>query len=130
MAKPTRIYTDIDLNFNSNPVTGDIFVLSDTNSIASALKNLLLTAHYEKPFAPQYGCGIRYYLFEQISMITGNIIQKEIEQTISNYEPRINLQQVLVQPNPDESRYDITIVFFMVNNASPVTLNFFLERIR
>jgi hypothetical protein len=130
MPAPGRIYTDIDMNFSRNPITGDIPVLSDTNSVVSALKNLLLTAHYEKPFNPEYGCGIRSYLFEHVSMMTASILQQEITQTITNYEPRVQIQNLIVQANPDNNSYEVSVVFFMLNNPDPITLNFFLERIR
>jgi phage baseplate assembly protein W len=124
------IFSDIDLNFKPNPVTGDIFKKTDINSIISALKNLLLTTNYEKPFSPEYGCGIRTLLFEPVDTITSAMIKKEIEQTVKNYEPRIQLQNVVVQSDAENNRYNIVMKFFISNNAVPVTISLFLERIR
>jgi len=63
-------------------------------------------------------------------MMTASILQQEITQTITNYEPRVQIQNLIVQANPDNNSYEVSVVFFMLNNPDPITLNFFLERIR
>mgnify|MGYP006268225061 CR=1 FL=1 len=130
MAKNTRTFVDIDMNFDRNPVTGDIFRNTDANAIAFAMKNILLTGRYEKPFKPNFGSGVKGFLFENINPLSAISLQKEITSSISNFEPRVNLKQVIVQANPDQNRYDVVVDFFIANNPNQVSINFFLERIR
>jgi predicted component of type VI protein secretion system len=69
-------------------------------------------------------------LFEPISPLTANYLQREIEDTIKNYEPRVKLQQVVVQVEPDLNYYSAIIKFFINNRTEPTTLNLVLQRLR
>lgn len=130
MAITTRTYKDIDLNFNAHPVTQDVVKRVGNSAIIGALRNLMLTNIGEKPFQPSFGSRIRSLLFEDVSFITANIIQSEISDSIENFEPRVGVDAVQVQANPEQQRYDITLRFFINNLESPITINFFLEKVR
>jgi predicted component of type VI protein secretion system len=69
-------------------------------------------------------------LFEDVSFITANILQTEINNTIKNFEPRVGVDAIRVQANLEQNRYDITIRFYINNLEAPVTINFFLEKVR
>jgi len=130
MSLDVRVYKDLDLNFKAHPVTKDVVKRTGNAAIIGALKNLILTNIGEKPFQPNFGSRIRGLLFEDVSFITANIIQTEIGNSIKNYEPRVGVDAIRVQANPDQNRYDITIRFFINNLEAPVTINFFLEKVR
>lgn len=123
-------FVDIDLTFQKHPVTGDVLKTTDFVAVSKALKNLLLTQHYERRFTPDYGSGIRSLLFELISPITANLLQREIENTIKNYEPRVLLKEVVVTVNPDNNSYNCYISFFLINSTENFLLNFNLNRLR
>ena len=123
-------FSDFDLDFVAHPVTKDITKKMNENAIAQSIRNLLLTAHYERPFKPDLGSNLRKFLFEPIDNVTTSLIQDAIFLTLKNYEPRIEIQQVTASPNYEENRYDITISFFIRNSTEPLTITFFLERVR
>lgn len=125
-----RTYKDIDLNFRAHPVTKDVLKRTGNAAIIGALRNLLLTNIGEKPFQPNFGSRIRGLLFEDVSFITANVLQSEIQGAIRNFEPRIGVDAIRVQANPDQNRYDITLRFFINNLEAPITINFFLEKVR
>jgi phage baseplate assembly protein W len=120
----------LDLNFRAHPVTKDVVKRTGNAAIIGALKNLILTNVGEKPFQPNFGSRIRSLLFEDVSFITASIMQTEIQNTIKNFEPRVGIDGVRVQANPEQNRYDITIRFYINNLEAPVTINFFLEKVR
>jgi len=130
MSLITRKYSDFNLDFTAHPVTGDITKKLNENAIAQSIRNLLLTSHYERPFKPQLGSNVKKFLFEPIDNITTSLIQDSIFETLRNYEPRITIQEVVATPNYDEQRYDVNITFFVKNSIEPLTINFFLERVR
>jgi phage baseplate assembly protein W len=123
-------YSDIDLTFTMHPVKKDIVLSIDDQAIARAVRNLILTNHYERPFHPEIGSNVRKMLFEPISPLTANYLQREIEDTIKNYEPRVKIQQVVVQVNPDSNSYSAIISFYINNRTQPSTLNLVLQRLR
>ena len=126
----TKTFLDLDLDFEPHPITGDILKLKDAAAIAGSLKNLLMVSHYEKPFHPEIGSGLRKLLFEPLDPFTTTEIKDSITQTIANFEPRISINDLKVQPDYDNNQYVVTLTFFVVNNPNPVTINFFLERTR
>ena len=130
MSLITRKYSDFNLDFTAHPVTGDITKKLNENAIAQSIRNLLLTSHYQRPFKPQLGSNVKKFLFEPIDNITTSLIQDSIFETLRNYEPRITIQEVVATPNYDDQRYDVSITFFVKNSVEPLTINFFLERVR
>lgn len=130
MSLISRKFTDIDLDFNAHPVTKDVLRKRDENAIAQSIKVLLLTSHYERQFNPDLGCNLKRYLFEPIDNVTTSIIEDTIFQTLRNFEPRVQIEEVVATPNFDLDRYDVSITFFVRNQLQPITVSFFLERIR
>lgn len=123
-------YKDFYIDFDAHPVRKDLYVLEDTDSIKNAIKNILFTDPGERPFAPYFGGGIRASLFENITNNTAYIIQKQVEISIENFEPRANLIRVVVTPYEDQNAYAITVVFSTINNPDPITFNTMLTRVR
>jgi len=102
---PTKIYKDIDISFAKNPNTLDISKKIDVAAVKQALKLLINTQYYEKPFNPEFGSNIRSLLFQPFSLETANRLQDEIKQTINNFEPRVKIVSILVDPNLDTQEY-------------------------
>lgn len=125
-----RIFRDLDLNFTIHPVKLDVNTHKDEFAIINSVKNLILTNYYERLFQPQIGSGLRGLLFEPIDSLVAASIEREIVETINNFEPRASVSSVAAVPSPDENRYDIRLEFFIINDPNPITINFFLERIR
>lgn len=131
-ARPSRnvVYRDLDLNFNIHPNTKKLNVLSGDIVVLRALKNLILTDFYERPFHPEIGCNLRALLFENIMPSTAKNIKNVIIESIQNFEPRVQLNEVTVEAIPEKNGYNVILEYFILNNSSPKISNFFLERIR
>jgi phage baseplate assembly protein W len=126
-----RQYTDLDLFFAKKAGSKDISKVTDIQAVKRSIRNLVLTNHYEKPFHPEIGSGIRDMLFENMSNMTAFILAKKIEDVIENFEPRVRLIGVRADPNLDRNEYEVTIEFFVVNAPTElVDLTVFLEVLR
>ena len=128
--RSSRIYKDLNLNFQKNTATKDIQKLTDVEAVKRSVRNLIHTNHYEKPFHPEIGSNLRAMLFENITPQMNHIISKNIEILIRNYEPRCRLVQVNTQPMFDRNGYACQISFYVVNHPEPVEVETFLERLR
>ena len=126
----TRNFRDLDLNFAIHPITKDVNIYKAEYAVINSVKNLILTNHFEKPFQPEVGSNIRRLLFENVDSIMAAQIEREIEETINNFEPRVQISSVIAVHAPDENGYKIRLEFFVINNPDPITIIFFLERIR
>ena len=125
-----RRYRDIDLDFGRNAVTNDIVKVEDVNAVKRSVTNLVQTNFYERPFHPELGCGVRDLLFENFTPLTGIFLRRKIEEVLVNYEPRISLEQIAVDDDPDNNRLVIDIYFYVRGVADPVSVTTFLQRLR
>ena len=126
-----RQYKDLDLFFAKKSGSKDIRKITDIQAVKRSVRNLVLLNHYEKPFHPEIGSGIRDMLFENMSPITAFVLAKKIEDVIENFEPRVKLISVRADPNLDRNEYEVTIEFFVVNTPTElVDLTVFLEVLR
>ena len=126
-----RQYKDLDLFFGTKQASNDINKVTDIQAVKRSVRNLVLLNHYEKPFHPEIGSGVRDVLFENMTPTTAHILTRKIEMVIENYEPRARLISVSAFPNLDRNEYECTIKFYVVNTPTElVDLTVFLERLR
>ncbi len=126
----TRTFRDLDLNFTIHPVRKDVDVHMDSYAVINSVKNLVLTNFYERPFRPNIGSNIRNLLFENASPLVANQIERAIQETVTNYEPRVSVKTVSAIPSSDENGYNVKMEFYIVNMTTPITIDFYLQRIR
>jgi len=124
-----RLYKDIDLTFAKKP-SGEIYKKTDAAAVKQAVKNLLLTNRYEKPFQPEFGGDLNNLLFELVDNDTVYEIDGAIREAIKRYEPRARVRQVATNLQPDANSIGITITFQIVNTEEVVTLDTTITRLR
>ena len=130
MPSSTRQFADLDLNFTPHPVTGDVGFKKDENAVKQAVKNLMLTQNFERPFHSEIGSSLRSLLFEPATPMTKEILRKTISDTITNFEPRVELIDVEIRYTLDDTAVDVKIIFKIVNTFTPIDVNLTLERTR
>ena len=130
-ARAVRQYTDLDLFFGRKSSNSDIQQVTDVQAVKRSIRNLVQLNVYEKPFHPEISGGVREMLFELMTPITAQIIAKQIENVINNFEPRARLVGVRVQPDLDRNLYEVAIEFYVVNAPTElVDMSVMLERLR
>ena len=129
--RDTQIYKDLNLNFTKHPIRKDVTPLTGAAAVKRSVRNLVQYGHFEKPFHPEIGSGIRDLLFENMTPFTANTLARKIEDVITNFEPRALLPGVEVIPRFDENQYEVIVEFYIQNAPSEIVdLTFTLERIR
>ena len=129
----TRQYIakDLNLNFTTHPITGDLVYLKGEDVIKVSIKNIILTMFNERHFDSNFGSQINSVLFEPLSYFTNLILISEIERAIGLYEPRVTLLSVWGDPDLDDNGYALNIRYRIKNNSSNIiSTNIFLERVR
>ena len=123
----SKSFKDISMSFKFNPLSGDLITLKNENAIARAVRNIVLTTPGEKFFDPDFGSSISEILFENVDDITAVSIRDEIKSSLNNYEPRVELIDVNVDPNFDENQFDVIITYRIVGvDIPPSQLEFAL----
>lgn len=127
LERVSQEFKDLSMTFKTNPLNGDLIALKNTNAIARALKNIVLTNRGEKFFDPDFGSGVSESLFENLDEVTALNIKDEIEYSIANYEPRVELINVDVIPDYDGNQYHVVIAYIITGiDIPPQQLEFAL----
>ena len=124
-------FKDISMTFQANPLNDDLIVLKNANAIARSVRNIVFTTPGEKIFNQDFGSSISKALFENINDISANIIKGEITSSLTNYEPRIKLKKVQIDPNYDQNEFNVTIFYEIIGaDVPPQELQFVLQPTR
>jgi phage baseplate assembly protein W len=122
-------YKDIDLSFTAK-TNGEIFVKKEAAAVKQAVKNLILTDYFEKPFEPFYGGNIRALLFELADDEVEEETRENIIRAINAYEPRAIVREVSVNYQEERNSISIYIEFQVINTEEVVTFTTSLSRLR
>ena len=125
--RASRKFKDLSMSFKSNPLNDDLIGLKNTSAIARSLKNIVFTQPGEKFFNPDFGSRISESLFENVDDVSALAIEDEIRSSIINFEPRVNLLNVSVNPNEDDNEMNVIIQYEVTGiDVPPQELEFVL----
>jgi phage baseplate assembly protein W len=128
--KKVKKFVDLDLSFKVNPFTKDIYLKTDEEAVKTALKNLIQTRNFERPFHPEIGTQVHSLLFENFSPAVKIAMERTIQQAIESYEPRVRLIDLSIIETDDINTLDVNIVFSLKNSDTPITVTTLLSRVR
>ena len=126
----TREWSDLDLDFAKHPVTKDIVRKTDVEAVKRAVRNIILTNRYDKPFHPEIDGGVTRHLFGLSTAHTKHDIALAIQSCLKNYEPRVIVDNVSVTGDLDKNGFNASIFFRVINSPEPIVIGIFLERTR
>jgi phage baseplate assembly protein W len=127
----SRSFKDISLSFEPHPVTKDLPILRNENSIRRSVRNLVETIPTERFFNSILGSDVRSSLFDFVDYGTASVIRDQIKTTLENFEPRIDNIQVEVDPQPDLNTFNVLVIFDIIGQEFPTQeFSFLLEATR
>lgn len=129
-SKKARIFKDFDLSFTKHPDTDDVSKKLDENAVKQALRNLILTRNFERPFNSALGSPVRALLFEPAGPMLNNTLTRVITDLVNAYEPRVTIININIISDPDNNTVNLTIYFRILNSTEPIKLDIILERTR
>ena len=131
LERVSQVFKDISATFQTNPLNDDLIAMKNESAIARSVRNIVFTLPGEKFFDEDFGSDISQALFENIDDISANIIQDQIRDSITNYEPRVRLIDVITKPNFDNNQFDVSIVYEIIGIDVPAQeLQFVLQPTR
>lgn len=126
----SKIYADIDFRFKPHPITGDVTIKYDSDAIRRAVRNIVLTNFYERPFKPSLGSSIRNQLFELDTDRKTRRLARKIQKIIEDFEPRVENVKVLLGDVSDKNEMNVTIFYNIRNSAQQQEMDFTVNRAR
>ena len=130
LSSHTRSWADLDLDFTRHPVTKDIVKKTNIEAVKRAVRNIILTNQYDKPFHPEIDGGVTRHLFGLSTAHTKHDIALAIQSCLKNYEPRVIVDNVSVTGDLDKNGFNASIFFRVINSPEPIVVGIFLERAR
>ena len=124
------MYLDFNLNFQMNPISKDIAVLTNEKAISQSLKNLLMTNYGEVPFSSHIGSSISELLFEPVDNIVVSTLNERIRETIKNFEPRVKIVSIDIKDDIENNSYSVTINYKIVNTDQTYGTTISLNRLQ
>ena len=112
-------FKDLSMTFQANPLNNDLIGLKNANAIARSVRNIVMTIPGEKPFNENFGSRVSALLFENVDNITATAISDEIRESITNYEPRVSLTSVVVNPDFDNNSFDAVVTYNIIGAEAP-----------
>ena len=124
-------FKDISMTFQSNPLNDDLIAIKNENAIARSIRNIVFTTPGEKFFNESFGSRITESLFENIDEITATVIVDEIRESIDNYEPRVEVDDVKAFPDYENNSFNVTVTYTVIGSQIPAQeLQFVLQSSR
>jgi hypothetical protein len=124
------VFTDFYNNFNVHPQNKRLALHTNEQAVKRSIRNILQTNTKERLFNPEFGGGLRRFLFEDISVMTADLIKDAVTDSISKHEPRARIIDVLVVSNEFAHSYEVSVYYEIINNSDPQSLQLTLYRVR
>ena len=125
-----KSYKDLSFDFTANPQTGDVATVKDAVSVKRGIKNILLTAPFERLFQPEVGSGIKNILFEPMTPLTEQRLSDACADAIEAWEKRASVIDITVISEEEYNRYRVAIKFNINNSLETEQVDVFLNRER
>lgn len=129
-AKKVELFSDFGVDMQMHPGKRDLTRLTNENAIKRSIVNLLLTGYYERFYQPYLGANLKQLLFEPPSEDVLSQMKHQILTCIAKFEPRAKVTGIQLTTSPDETAVHVTLAFATINNVTPTTLSFILNRVR
>ena len=124
-------FKDLSMSFQNNPLTNDLIGLKNENAIARSIRNIVFTVPGEKFFNEDFGSEVSQLLFENVDNISALTVRDQIRQSITNFEPRVDLIDVDVSADFDNNSFDVVIIYDIIGaDIPPQELQFILQQTR
>lgn len=109
--------------------TRALTMVSGAATVRQSILVILETEPGERLMRPTFGAGLRRYLMKPNTVATRAQIQRDVTNSLLQWEPRIELSRVQVLPGSDPSEIRITIDYLHKRDGSAANLvyPFYLE---
>ena len=119
MSNINKLYSDIDPEMRMD-WNKDVARSVGLRSIKNSLLGIVTTRKGSRPFDPEFGCDLVDELFENMTPLTADTIERNIQAAVRNYEPRIDKLSVSVTPVYDDYTVIVEIRFSVVDNPDDI----------
>lgn len=129
MAISNKSFLGIGWNFPVAQAAGQTEMAQFDDDVRQAVLIILLTNPGERMMRPTFGAGLNDFLFEQINPTTMATIEQRVEDSLIDWEPRVDVISVSVTPDDKNNAtllIDITYRVRTTNSVANLVYPFYL----
>lgn len=115
MAKK-HTYSDLNYKFDKD-ASGNIKIVTENDSISQSIRTILSTRPGERIMLPEFGSSLYRFIFEPMDEFTTQSMQYEVDAAVRQWEDRVYVSNVSVEPNYDENYYIISVQYIIINTG-------------
>lgn len=115
MTNINLLYTDLDPELKQ-AWNRDIATSTGARAIKNSLLGIIMTKKGSRPFDPEFGCDLGDQLFENLTPLVADTIERSIVAAIRAYEPRVLRLSVNVTPLYDDNELRVEVAFSILDN--------------
>lgn len=126
----TRIFPNdqrpsVAIGFNLPMNEGGVFTpnYQTKDAIKANLINYFLTNPGERPGNPEFGAGLRAYIFTQIDQQDLSFIKDDIQSKVLTFFPDVIIQEITVLPTETSNEININITYSVADTGIDGTLS-------
>jgi phage baseplate assembly protein W len=104
------------------------FILSDVELVKMDLLNYIYTKKGERVMMPNFGTRIPMLAFEPLDQSTLDILEEDLRAAV-NFDPRINLVNLLIVPSYDQNYVvaNLSVLYIELNIVGNIDINIQFE---
>lgn len=115
---------------NVDAATGRILMSEGEDDIRESIRIILRTAKGERVMRPDFGSGLRKFVFSTTDETTLRLLATDVQRSIRTWEPRVTDVEVEAKPDPAGTgrvNLHISYVVRSTNNLFNQVYPFYLE---
>lgn len=128
---PTRAFLGVGWAFPPHlEPDGTVAEVAYDEDVAQAIRIILATNPGERVMRPDFGAGLKAFLFEPVDAGTAALVRTRVEEALTDFEPRIDLGTVRVDADPGEHnvlRIEVGYRVRATNTQANLVFPFYLE---
>ncbi|MBM0744570.1 GPW/gp25 family protein [Phormidium sp. CLA17] len=90
-------------------VSGNLQLSAEGQNLEESIHVILRTSLGERVYRPDFGSRLSELVFAPLNTNTLLLLRLYVEEALDAWEPRIELDEILTDPDPMRGRVDITI---------------------
>ena len=103
-------------------VTGNLQLSAEGQNLEESIHVILRTSLGERVYRPDFGSRLSELVFAPLNTNTLLLLRLYVEEALKAWEPRIELDEILTDPDPVRGRVDITIKYHPKSSHDPRSL--------
>ena len=129
MVTVSKAFLGVGVAFPVAAAGGEIATAAYEEDVRQAILIILQTNRNERMMRPDFGAGLRDFLFEPVTTTTMALVKTRVQESLIDWEPRIDLKSVEVGTSDQLNKLllDIAYSVRVTNTAQNLVYPFFLQ---